>query len=140
MAITHKYTIMCDQVRREDNLKWLLLGVYEDNMAVPQIPAQTLGLTFFMRLESDRLGVWNAQLHLDHLETGERLFSGMATLNFQRPGPAMIPVPTPPLLFRAVGAYQFVFEIQGQENNPIIHNFTLALNIPGGPGVQGRVA
>ena len=142
MAITHKYTILCDQVRREDNQKWILLGVYEDTMGLPQLPAQLLGLTFFMRLESDRVGNWNANIRLEHLETGQRLFEGMAVLNFQRPAAGMVPVTIPPFQLQAVGTYNFVMEIQGQENDPIIHSFSVQLqqtiNLPGGVPRQLR--
>ena len=128
MAITYKYSVMCDQVRREDNGKWLLLGVYEDSMGLPQLPTPLPGLTFFMRLESDRLGVWNARVRLEHLESGRKLFEGMAILNFQRPGSGMVPVPTPPFQIDSVGVYNFVMEIQGQEHDPIIHPFSVVLN------------
>lgn len=128
MAIVHKYTVMCDQVRREDNAKWLLIGVYEDVMGLAQLPAALPGLTFFMRLESDRIGVWNANVRLEHAETGERIFEGMAMLNFQRPGTGMVPIGTPAFQLRAVGAYDFVMQIQGQENDPIIHHFSVVLN------------
>lgn len=137
MAITHRYTIMCDQVRREDNGKWLLLGVYEDTLGLPQLPAPLPGLTFFMRLESDRLGVWNAQVRLEHAETGQRIFEGMAMLNFQRPGGGMVPVATPPFQLTAVGDYNFVIQIQGQENDPIIHHFSVVL-IPQRPQIGGQ--
>jgi len=128
MAITHYYTVMCDIVRREDNGKWLLIGVYEDTLGLAQLPAPIPGLTFFMRLESDRIGVWNARVRLEHLETGERIFDGMAMLNFQRPGTGMVPIATPPFQFMHVGTYNFVVEIQGQEREPVIHSFAVVLN------------
>jgi hypothetical protein len=119
---------MCDQIRREDNGKWLLIGVYEDNMGVPQLPAQLTGLTFFMRMESDRLGAWNARVRLEHLETGQRIFEGLAMINFQRPGAGSVAVQTPPFQLQAVGVYNFVMEVQGQEHDPFIHPFSVVLN------------
>ena len=127
MAITHRYTVMCDQVRREDNGKWLLVGVYEDVVGLPQLPTALPGLTFFMRLESDRIGVWNARIRLEHLETGQRVFEGVAMINFQRPGNGIVPIPTPPFQLQSVGPYNFVMEIQGQELDPIIHSFSVVL-------------
>ena len=32
------FSVLCDEVRREDNGKWMLLGLFE-NIAVPQFPA-----------------------------------------------------------------------------------------------------
>ena len=37
MAITHKFTLMCDDVRREDNGKLLLIGVYQDTDPRPTV-------------------------------------------------------------------------------------------------------
>lgn len=133
MAITHKFTLMCDQVRKEDSGKWLLIGVFEDTIGIPVLPAPIAGLTFFMQLESDRPGGWNAKIRLEHLESGTKVFEGLAMINFQRPGRWMVPMQTPGFQFTALGAYQFVVEIQGQEPNPIIHDFQVSLIVPQRP-------
>jgi hypothetical protein len=131
MAITHKYTIMCDQVRREDNGKLMFLGIYEDGFGVPQLPAVLPGLMFALRLESDRPGIWNAKVWMEHLETGRKLFEAMAMMNFQKPGTGWSLFPTPvPFQFQAAGAYNFVVEIQGQESTPLIHTFNISLVVP----------
>ena len=31
MAVTHNYTLVCDEVRREDNGKLLVLGLYNES-------------------------------------------------------------------------------------------------------------
>lgn len=37
------YSILCDDVRREDNGKWIFLGLFE-NIGVPQFPTQHGGM------------------------------------------------------------------------------------------------
>ncbi len=41
MAFTEKFTIMCDEVRKEDNGKLLILGMYIKSIIVPQLPMVT---------------------------------------------------------------------------------------------------
>jgi len=126
MPITHKYTIMCDEVRIENNGKLLLLGVYLDVILLPQIPATFAGLTFLMKLESDRPGVWTARLKLQHLDSGEKLMEAIGSINFQRPGPAVNPVRLPPFVIKAPGVYHFVVEIEGQ-SEPILYEFMVGI-------------
>ena len=38
MALEHKYTVMCDEVRVENNGKFLIIGMYAGHMTVPQLP------------------------------------------------------------------------------------------------------
>jgi hypothetical protein len=130
MAITHKYTIMCDEMRREDNGKLLLIGVYQEAMLSPQFPFALPGLTFFMKLDSDRPGSWSIRMRLEHLDSGEKIIEALGALTFQRPGPGINPVHLPPLQFKAPGVYHFVLEIEGQKD-PILYEFSV--------GLQGQV-
>ena len=75
MAITHKYTILCDDVRQENNGKLILLGMYTPDISVPQIPFVLPMLTVFQCLDTDRPGTWTAKLKLQHLETGDHVTS-----------------------------------------------------------------
>ena len=38
MAITHHYTLVCEDVRVENNGKFLILGLFTPDIVVPQIP------------------------------------------------------------------------------------------------------
>lgn len=128
MAISHKYTLMCDEVRREDNGKLLLIGLYFDAILLSQIPAPLPGLTFLVKTESDRPGMWSMKMRLEHLDSGERLVQAMGNINFQRPGPALNPIRIPPIQFKAPGVYHFVMEIEGQAE-PILYEFSVGLQI-----------
>src|SRR5437016_2130339 len=97
MAISQKSTIMCDEIRREDNGKLLLIGVYQDAMLSSQFPFVLPGLTFLMKLESDRPGSWSLRMRLQHLDSGEKLVEALGAITFQRPGPGMNPVKLPPI-------------------------------------------
>jgi hypothetical protein len=132
MSITHKYTIICDDVRREDNGKMMLIGVYNDKIVVPQIPFQLPTLTFFIALDADRPGNWMMKFRIEQLETRRPMVEGHAGANITIPGPVFVPIKFAPLVFQALGDYSFWAEIEGLPE-PIVAPFALILpsQIPG---------
>ncbi len=138
MPIRERYTLVCDEVRQEVTGKFLIIGVYTGGIVVPQIPFMLPSLTFFSSLESDRPGVWNVRLRIQHLETGRILAQGMGAITFPRPGPGVNALRFPNVGFIAPGTYNLVIEIDGQPD-PIIVPFDVALNVqPPQPFPQGR--
>jgi hypothetical protein len=121
MAITHKYTLVCDDVRQENNGKFIVVGLYTGIMAVPQLPATLPFLTFFMFVEADRPGNFPFRMRLENMETGQRLVEGMGNMNVQKPGIGASPIRIGPLQFTNFGTYNFVVTIDGQE--PIVTSF-----------------
>jgi hypothetical protein len=130
MPITHKYTLMCDEMRREDNGKLLLIGVYQDVILASQFPFALPGITFYMKIESDRPGSWSVRMRLEHLDSGEKMLEALGAITFQRPGPGINPIRLPPIQFKAPGVYHFVLEVEGQPD-PILYEFSVGLHIPG---------
>ena len=129
MAITHKYTIVCEQIRKEDNGKLILLGVYTPNIAIPQLPFVLPSLTFFTCLESDRPGNWGLKFKLSHLESGKPIAEGMGQLGVGQPGLAFIPIPLGIIQLQAVGVYTFSLQIDEQPE-PILTEFAVTLQLP----------
>ena len=127
--ITLKYTLVCDDVRREDNGKLMVVGLYTPNITIPQLPFVLPTLTFLQCLESDRPGNWSVKMRLQHLETGRNVMEAHGMMPFPQPGIAMAPVKLGNIQIRDVGAYNFVVEIEGQPN-PLITDFSVILNIP----------
>jgi hypothetical protein len=135
--IKAKYVLVCDEVRREDNGKFIILGLYTPDLLVPQIPFVTPAITFFLCLESDRPGRFRFNVKLEHLETGGSLAEAMGQLEFGVPGMAIAPVRFGNLQFAAGGSYIFSVNIDGQ-TDPITTQFNVVLNIPGvSPGAAG---
>lgn len=129
MAITHKYTLMCDEVRQENNGKFIVIGLYTPNMSVPQIPFTIPFLTFFMFVTADRPGNSAIRFRLERLDTGQRLVEGMGMMGVRAAGPGATPIRIGPLQFQAPGGYNFVVEIDG-ERDPIITSFEIMLAQP----------
>jgi hypothetical protein len=129
MAITHKYTLICDDVRREDNGKLMIIGMYTGTIGLPQIPYVLPSLTFFTCVDSDRPGHWSMKFRIHHLETGANIIEGHGAIVCQQPGPALVPIRIAPLQFQAVGAYNFVIDIE-EHREPIVTDFNVLLLIP----------
>jgi hypothetical protein len=124
-VITHNYTIMCDEVRREDNGKFLLVGVYLDTILFNSLPWTVPGVTFFMKLHCDVPGTYGMNMRLEKMEGGEPLFTAEGALNSMQRGSMYIPFRTPAIKFEQVGGYNFVVEIEGSE--PILCSFSADL-------------
>lgn len=133
---TARYILACDQVRREDNGKFIIIGLYTPDMAVQQIPFAMPTLAFFMCLESDRPGNFQFRMRLDHLESGRVLAEGMGGVQFNLPGLGFFPVQLGGLQFPGAGAYTLSLTFEGQRE-PITHQFNVLLNVPGAPGTPG---
>jgi hypothetical protein len=134
MAITAKYILVCDDFRREDNGKFIIIGLYTPDMLVPQIPFAMPTLTFFMNLESERPGNFTFRIKIQHQDTGNILGQGMGMIPVLNPQqPIIMPVKIGGIIFNAPGLYGISLEIDGQQD-PIVTTFNLQLGaIAGAP-------
>lgn len=135
MAITTNYILMCDDVRREDNGKLMVLGLYPVDMTIQQIPAVLPSLTFFCNLSSDRPGTYRVSVKLRHEESGRAAGEALAAFPILDPrGPIIAPIKFSPVQLNSAGLYSFSLEIEGQQ--PLVHTFNVQLVIPGAqPGM-----
>jgi hypothetical protein len=132
MPITARYILLCDDVRREDNGKFILIGMYTPDMVVQQIPFVLPTLSFFLNLESDRPGNFGFRTKVEHQETGNALPAtvAMGTIAVTNPQqPLLVPVKFVGVIFNAQGLYSFSLEIENQRE-PIVHTFNVQLIVP----------
>jgi hypothetical protein len=135
MSITHKYTLMCDEVRQENNGKILILGLYTPDMTIPQAPFVLGSLTFFSALESDRPGNFQIRFEIQHLDTGQKVAEGMGAFGVPKPGLGVAPIQMRNLLLPNAGTYVFSLTIEGQRE-PITYSFNVILAPPQQMGFQ----
>lgn len=138
MAINHKYTLICDDVRQESNGKFIVIGLYTANMTVPQVPFVLPSITFFMFMHSDRPGNFPFRMRLETMENGQRLVEGMGMMGVQRPGPGACPIRIGPLQIQAPGTYNLVVTFDG-EPEPIVTIFEVVIAPQGQIGPQGQI-
>ncbi len=133
MSVFHKYTLMCDEVRQENNGKFMILGLYTPNIAVPQLPFVLPSLTFFQWLEVDRLGSYTLRIQLQNLETGRVLAQTVVMMDVQQaptlPTAALNIAKFGNVQVERAGAYSLNMSIDGQ-GDPITIPFDVILNIP----------
>ncbi len=129
MPLNQKYILVCDDVRREDTGKQLIIGLYTPNVVVTQLPATLPSLAFFQCVESDRPTSYRMSLKLNHLESGETLIEAMGGVTFAQPGLAFIPWRLGTVQFKAVGAYTLSIDVDDQ-TEPFLAQFSVILHVP----------
>ena len=135
MPITQKHGIVCDDVRVENNGKWIIIGVYTPDMAVPQIPIVLPNIAFFSWIHSDRPGSFPFRMKLEHLESGRIIQQGMGALQFAKPGDGISLVRFGGIQLVSQGAYVFSMEIDGQSER-LMTQFSVLLNLPMQPPIR----
>jgi hypothetical protein len=128
MPVTQKFSLMCDEVRREDNGKFIIVGAYTPDMAITQIPFVMPILTFFVWLESDRPGNFPFRLKLEHLESGKTLAEGMGMMGFPKPGAGVSAIRLGGIQFASPGPYMFSLQFEGQPEK-LLTQFSVILNV-----------
>jgi hypothetical protein len=123
--VKHLYTIICDDVRREDNLKLIVIGMYLGTISVSQLPTIMPTLTVMSVFESERDENMSFTVTIQSLESGKTVLKAQGFANV-RPGPGIIPVKFGPVRFDQAGAYSIVTEIQGH-SEVLVTNFQVVL-------------
>jgi hypothetical protein len=137
--ISAKFSIMCDEVRMENNGKFLIIGMYTPDMSVTQLPFVVPVLTFLFWLEGRIPGNYQFNARLTHLESGTVVTQAMGAFGLVKPGPGLAPIRLVGVQFSQPGPYTFSLQVQNEEE--ILHNFVVLLitpvmpNIPGVPGM-----
>jgi hypothetical protein len=128
MAINHKYTLVCDDIRQENNGKFILIGLYMGNITVPHVPFVLPSIAFFQVFEADRLGNFTFKMRLERMDTGQALVEGMGMLSVQKPGPGVTPIKFAPVPLPMFGTYSLIVSIEGEA--PIITTFDVLQALP----------
>jgi uncharacterized protein (DUF1684 family) len=128
MSLTHKYTLMADDVRVEMSGKFMVIGMYTPDMTVPQIPFVAPTLTFFQLLEADRPADHMLRVQLQHLESGRAVAQAITNLQVI-PGLVLNLPRFANVQFNSAGTYQLT-TIVDEGRDPIIHSFNVVLVIP----------
>lgn len=137
MPITQRHSIVCDDVRQENNGKWIIVGMYTPDLMVPQIPLVLPSLCFFGWLESDRPGNFSFRMKLEHLESGASLFEGMGAMQFAKPGIGISTIRAGGVQVSSPGVYVFSLQFDGQSER-LLTQFSIILGVPTQPGMPRR--
>lgn len=100
--------IICDEVRKEDNGKHLIIGVYPNNMLVPEFPAN-LAPSIWMQLYLDQDKDTEIEFRIRQ-DDGKILGRGTGVLPMSRTQPATTSLP--PSLIKVQKACVLSFQIR----------------------------
>jgi hypothetical protein len=93
-AVKIRFGIVCDEVRREDNGKLLLIGVYSSSIIVQQLPA-VLVLSLVLGVDNDKPA--EAAMEFRVLLNEIQLRRGKGVLNVRSAGQNLIAIQSIPL-------------------------------------------
>jgi hypothetical protein len=115
MAITHDYTLICEQVRIEMGGKFTVVGLTTGGIGLPQIPFPLLSLTFLNVLKTDAPGNFKFSGKLTQLLSGSLVAKAEGFIQPPQAGPVVMPMQFLNVQFGAFGAYTWSLEFDGQE-------------------------
>ena len=124
MAFTEKYILICDDVRAEPNGKLIVIGLYQDNMLVPQIPFSLPSLSFLVVTEVSQPGEFTFKAKFANLEVGKAIAQAIGGMKVERPGRAVTVLQFRNVQIDRTGSYQFSLTID-EEAAP----FTTTINV-----------
>jgi len=119
-------TLLCDDVRREDNGKLLFIGVYTPGIRAARLPA-SIPLCAFLIWDVGAPGVHQFRLQLRNAETGVTLLDGQATMDVRNAGAGYLTLKLGAIPFELPGAYQLLFMLDGDETPVGEHRFTVTV-------------
>lgn len=108
MALSHKYTLLCDEVRQENTGKFIILGLYTPDIVVPAVPLVLQAMTFFNLLETDAAGKFDFAITLTSKTEQLAMAGGQAAAN--QPGMIALPFRFGPVQLKVDGDYLFTLE------------------------------
>lgn len=112
-AIKIRFGIVCDEVRREDNGKLLLIGVYSSSIIVQQLPA-ALVLALVIRVDNEKPTEIPMEFRILHNDTPLR--KGKGVLNLRLGGQNVMAIPSIPLeKIEAEGRMSFQLRLRGRD-------------------------
>jgi hypothetical protein len=136
MALTYKYTLLCDDIRQEINGKYLILGLYTPDVVVPAVPTVLPSLSFLVVVESDVAGQFEFEVALK--AGANRIAAAGGGVQLLNPGVAVLPFKFGPIQLQVAGEYVFSFE-SPQLDDPAEFEFKVIARPPVVGGGQQEV-
>lgn len=117
-------TLLCDDVRREDSGKLIIIGVYTPHIVVQSTPA-VLSLWTFQVWEADAVSTNRLTILVRHIESRTTVFEGAAHVAIPGSGQGFLAFPFGRLRFDLPGPYEFVVMIDGDDTPAGRHVFSV---------------
>lgn len=132
MSTKPRYVLICDEVRKEETGKFILIGVYTPDIHVPKVPATLQSLTFFVCIDMPNPGEKKFAVEL-RPPSGKAIATGNGGFVANQRGPAYIPLRFLNLTFPEAGAYEFWLTPEGENRMSESFRVLVPEETPKGP-------
>lgn len=123
-----RYAIVCDEVRREDNGKILLIGVYGTAIFVKKFPV-TLALALMLGVDADE--PVNTDIHFRATLGGQVIKTGRGHLEIPDIGlNNLLAIPKMPLPLKEEGTLAFELSVDGEKWDSLIALPVRTIDLP----------
>lgn len=104
--------LICDDVRREANGKFILIGAYSGDVRVNKFPA---ALALQLVLQTDASSAGEAPFEIRVRDGEQQLAAGGGELKSIAPGPALVPLPAFPFFISQETTLHFEVKLENRE-------------------------
>lgn len=113
-VITFKHALLCDDVRREDNGKLILIGLYGGNIQVASLPT-TLLLALVCECITNSEGPKQNEVHIEFRLDGKVSTKGSIGVTIDGSGTSFLAFPKAPIHLANPGKLEIFITLPGQE-------------------------
>jgi len=126
MALQHRYTLVCEDIRQENTGKWIITGLYPGSITTSQLPFLLPTLAFFLCLDADTPGQYKFRFQFTHFASGALIVPELTgIMGVPKAGAVILPIKLNNLQFRAHGSYSVSLQVEGHE--PILTEFQVEI-------------
>ena len=111
-VVSVRYGILCEDIRREDNGKHILIGMYGRNIELTTIPGH---LALALLLAIDATGPGTSKIEVVGLLNNDQVSKAAGEIRFDAEGLILLPLPTVPVLIENQGALVFRAKLEDGE-------------------------
>jgi hypothetical protein len=113
-AISFKHAMLCDDVRREDNGKLIIIGLYGGDIRVSSLPA-TLVLALVCECVTNSNGPLPIEVGIEFHLNGKLVTKGSMGVTIDGSGTSYLAFPRAPVQVAAPGNMEIFVTLQGQK-------------------------
>ena len=119
MILTFKHTIVCDDIRKENNGKRLLIGVYNDSILLPAFPCTLAALCFFVIASANETGEFPVSVSLELPSKDKPVVNGSGKVGIKKTGATQLVFRFPSVLLEGPGKCILKVRVGAEEEQTI---------------------
>lgn len=124
--------VQCDDIRVEQNGKFILIGVYTGTVVVTGFPAE-LATSWWIQLFPEKIGKFEIEIQVIK-DDGASVLRGLFTYEVREISWAVLPIPRTPINLQSTGRFKLELRLKGDDKWTTIQEFQVVVgNVVGAP-------